>query len=72
MKHIDRIGGLERTSHLPTVAQPAALLAERRTRFMCRKRTYSGFTNRHRPNRLSMVGIGPDGPQNFSFLLPSP
>jgi hypothetical protein len=26
MKHVDRINGLELTSHLPAVAEPAALL----------------------------------------------
>jgi hypothetical protein len=28
MKHVDRIDGLEWTSHLPAVAEPAALLAK--------------------------------------------
>jgi len=35
MKHVDRIDGLER----PAVAKPAALLAGRRTQFICHKRT---------------------------------
>jgi cobalt-precorrin 5A hydrolase len=30
--------------NLPAVAEPAALLAGRRTRFICRKKTYSGIT----------------------------
>jgi hypothetical protein len=36
MKHVDRIDGLERTSHLLAVAEPAGILARRRTRFICR------------------------------------
>ncbi|TRZ49674.1 hypothetical protein D4S03_07980 [bacterium] len=44
MKRVDRIDGLERTSHLPAVAEPATLLAGRMTRFICRKRTYNGIT----------------------------
>jgi hypothetical protein len=35
MKHVDRIDGLEWTSHLLALAGPAALLARRRTRFTC-------------------------------------
>jgi cobalt-precorrin 5A hydrolase len=30
--------------NLPAVAEPAALLAGRRTRFICRKKTYNGIT----------------------------
>jgi cobalt-precorrin 5A hydrolase len=30
--------------NLPAVAEPAALLAGRRTRFICRKNTYKGIT----------------------------
>ncbi|MEK6535322.1 MAG: cobalamin biosynthesis protein, partial [Thermodesulfobacteriota bacterium] len=30
--------------NLPAVAEPAALLAGRRTRFICRKRTFNGIT----------------------------
>jgi hypothetical protein len=35
MKYVDRIDGLEWTSHLLALAGPAALLARRRTRFTC-------------------------------------
>jgi cobalt-precorrin 5A hydrolase len=30
--------------NLPAVAEPAALLAGKRTRFICRKKTYNGIT----------------------------
>lgn len=35
---------VEEKVNLPAVAEPAALLAGRRTRFICRKRTYKGIT----------------------------
>jgi cobalt-precorrin 5A hydrolase len=35
---------VEERVNLPAVAEPAALLAGRRTRFICRKKTYSGIT----------------------------
>jgi cobalt-precorrin 5A hydrolase len=41
VKHID---GLEPNGHLPAVAEPSALLAGRRTPFICRKKTYNGIT----------------------------
>ena len=43
MKHVDSIDGLEPTGHLPAVAEPAALLAGRRTQYICRKKTYNGI-----------------------------
>ncbi|MFH0984333.1 MAG: cobalamin biosynthesis protein, partial [Candidatus Omnitrophota bacterium] len=33
-----------RKVNLPAVAEPAALLAGRRTQFICRKKTYNGIT----------------------------
>jgi cobalt-precorrin 5A hydrolase len=35
---------VEEKVNLPAVAEPAALLAGRRTRFICRKKTYNGIT----------------------------
>jgi cobalt-precorrin 5A hydrolase len=41
VKHVD---GLELTGHLLAVAEPAALLAGRRTQFICRKKKSNGIT----------------------------
>jgi hypothetical protein len=44
MTHVDRIDGLELLSHLPAAAEPAALPAGRRTRFVCRNKKWEDFS----------------------------
>ncbi len=53
---------VEEKVNLPAVAEPAALLAGRRTRFICRKKDVQRNHDRTRPGRLSVGGLGPGGP----------
>jgi cobalt-precorrin 5A hydrolase len=44
LREFSHSGFVQERVSLPAVAEPAALLAGRRTRFICRKKTYSGIT----------------------------
>jgi cobalt-precorrin 5A hydrolase len=47
--------------NLPAVAEPAALLAGRRTRFICRKKTYNGITIALAREDFSWSASAPEG-----------
>lgn len=58
-----RSGFVQAKVALPAVAEPAALLAGRRTRLICARRAFNGITVALAREELPSTGIHPGGPQ---------
>ena len=61
LRDFARSAFVEKKVNLPAVAEPAALLAGRRTQFICRKKTYQGITVALSRELFSWSGSAPEG-----------